>query len=143
MIRNSKGFTLIELMIVITIIAILGVIAIPGYGNYVRESRRSAVKQELTKLVNVLENCYSLNQTYEGCLANVGALPTLSDDTAPYYQFNNATQIQANDFRLVVQARGSQTSDLQNCQFLGIDRVGIRFSGNSATVVNDRNNRCW
>lgn len=53
----QKGFTLIELMIVIAIIGILAAIAIPQYQNYIAKSQVSRVMGELGSLKTVVETC--------------------------------------------------------------------------------------
>ena len=54
----QKGFTLIELMIVIAIIGILAAIAIPQYQNYIARSQVSRVMGELGQLKTAVETCY-------------------------------------------------------------------------------------
>ena len=54
----QKGFTLIELMIVIAIIGILAAIAIPQYQNYIAKSQVSRVMGELGGLKTAVETCY-------------------------------------------------------------------------------------
>lgn len=53
----QKGFTLIELMIVVAIIGILAAIAIPQYQNYIAKSQVSRVMSETGSLKTVLETC--------------------------------------------------------------------------------------
>jgi len=53
----QKGFTLIELMIVVAIIGILAAIAIPQYQNYIAKSQVSRVMAETGSLKTVLETC--------------------------------------------------------------------------------------
>src|SRR5690554_4238986 len=53
----QKGFTLIELMIVVAIIGILAAVAIPQYQNYIAKSQAARVMSELGALRSVVEVC--------------------------------------------------------------------------------------
>ena len=55
--NNQKGFTLIELMIVVAIIGILAAIAIPQYQNYIAKSQVSRVMGELSSIKTTVETC--------------------------------------------------------------------------------------
>lgn len=144
--KSKRGFTLIEVLIAIAIVGILAAIAVPAYGKYVREARRNAVKQELSKVVNIFENCYSLNQTYEGCFS--GGTFSLSSDVSPYYSVDTSSEVKANDFTLWVSAIGGQKSDRSECQAMGITRSGIKMSGSTVGGVktssdSEKKNKCW
>jgi len=54
--QDKAGFTLIELVMVVLIITILTGIAIPYYGDYIRDARRSTLKQNLANFRKVLND---------------------------------------------------------------------------------------
>nr|WP_263364781.1 pilin [Cupriavidus pauculus] len=60
--QAQKGFTLIELMIVVAIIGILAAIAIPQYQNYIAKSQVSRVVGELSALRTAAELCITENK---------------------------------------------------------------------------------
>lgn len=60
----SKGFTLIELMIVVAIVGVIVAIAYPSYMNYVRKSHRAEIAQLLVEAAQGMERYYSLAGQY-------------------------------------------------------------------------------
>ncbi|WP_133861285.1 pilin [Pseudomonas sp. PS02302] len=67
--RAQKGFTLIELMIVVAIIGILAAVAIPQYQNYVARSQVTRVMQETGALKTAVETCINEGRTTVGTAA--------------------------------------------------------------------------
>ena len=66
MMLSVKGFTLIELMIVVSIIGILSAVAIPAYQTYVGKSQASRVMVEAGGLRSLLETCVNEGKTTIG-----------------------------------------------------------------------------
>lgn len=62
--RNHKGFTLIELMIVVAIIGILAAIAIPQFASYRQRAQDSAAKSALKNLATAQEDYYVQHNIY-------------------------------------------------------------------------------
>ncbi|WP_374417107.1 type IV pilin protein [Ectopseudomonas oleovorans] len=62
--RSSKGFTLLEVMVVIAIIAILASIALPAYTDYIARSRIKAAQADLVALSLNLENVFQRQLVY-------------------------------------------------------------------------------
>ena len=73
---NNKGFSLIELMIVLAIIGVLGAIAYPSYDSYMKKSRRSDGKIGLQRMADRQERFYLQNNTYTADPTNVGGTAT-------------------------------------------------------------------
>jgi len=68
----SKGFTLIELMIVVVIIGILAAIAYPAYTGYAQKARRSDAKHALLDMQLNQEKWRANNVTYSSSLTELG-----------------------------------------------------------------------
>lgn len=75
---SNHGFTLIELMIVVAVIAILSAIAIPQYQNYVSRSRAAAALSELDGVRKRVAICVMEHQTPTGCNAGSNDIPALT-----------------------------------------------------------------
>ncbi|MEB4799402.1 pilin [Acinetobacter soli] len=74
--NNQKGFTLIELMIVIAIIGILAAIAIPAYQNYVKKAAYSEVISAMTSYKTAVDVCYAEEAALAKCDAGENGVPT-------------------------------------------------------------------
>lgn len=146
--KSKAGFTLVELLIVMAIVAILGVIAVPGYRNYVVGARQNSAQQALLRMAGAMENCYSVNQTYEGCFGTGNSEVTdflKANDLESYYELSSMTNVTARDFKVAVQAKGGQFNDVaSSCQVLAVDRLGRKLiASNGGQLSVDANNTCW
>lgn len=65
--NGQRGFTLIELMIVLVIIGIVASIAYPSYTRYVQKSVRTDAHAGLMQAASELERCYTRTYVYSNC----------------------------------------------------------------------------
>jgi type II secretion system protein G len=77
--RNQKGFTLMELMVVIVIVAILAAVAVPLYINYVKDARRTEAKAAIGALATAMEEFYLKSNDYPPSGSDVSVLYTPVD----------------------------------------------------------------
>jgi type IV pilus assembly protein PilE len=70
--QSQRGFTLIELVITMVIVAILASIAIPSYSTYVMKSRRTDAKSALLGMAALEERFFSTNNTYSSTPSDLG-----------------------------------------------------------------------
>ncbi len=118
--RGARGFTLIELMIVVAVIAVLAAIAIPSYADSVRKGRRGQVKVDLVESAQLLERYKTINGTYVGATV----FRTRSPETGTIYYDIAPTNVTATAFTLTATPRAGSGQQLDRCGVLAINAVG-------------------
>lgn len=144
--RRERGFTLIELMIVVAIIGILAAIAYPSYQNSVEKSRRTDAKSALSGLAGAMERHYTTNSTYEGAAAGGGdtGSPAIFPDEAPLDSSNKFYDLtieaaDASSFTLRATPKGVQLGD----GYLELTSTGIRRWDQNANGAIDGGENSW
>ena len=147
--RNAVGgFTLIELMIVIGIVAVLAAIAYPAYTQFVMQANRTDATKTLQLAAQAMERCYSVNFTYlpalpaTPCVVNGNPMVDQSTMQTPNNFYTITFNIpDAQDYSLVaVPVAPPQTNDNLCVQFT------LFSSGQQAAQDNLANNTtqtCW
>lgn len=64
--KETTGFSLIELMMVLAIVAILASLGLPGFFSFIQESRRSDAAMSLLELAAAMERFYSHRRSFSG-----------------------------------------------------------------------------
>lgn len=137
----NKGFSLIEIMIVIVIISILTSLAAVSYRSYIVKARRTAVQEELLKYQQSMEEYFSLNHTY-GSSSNAATCANIfPSDKKSSEGFYTLSCTLDGGYKLAATATGSQAKDDADCVYLYLFRNGSRGGGKSSSSVSS--NACW
>lgn len=140
-----RGFTLVELIIVVAIVAILAAVALPSYQSQVAKTKRSEAQVALQSIAVAMETHYRKNLTYvgpsfyandtpRGDLAQTDIYPQYlpkdytGDDYAAKatYKLSFAPDsLTANAYTIVATAQGAQATADADCNPLTLDHLGI------------------
>ena len=131
--NRTRGFSMVELMIVVVIISILAAIAIPSYRQYVLKGHRSEATRALQDLASRQENYYFSNNEYTDNLADLGA----SGDIAGVYFTVAIPSASSSVYQITATAQGTQTQD-GGCTAFTLHRSGAKESTGTAPSAT-----CW
>ena len=137
---GQAGFTLIELMIVVVVVAILAALAFPQYRDYVVRSNRAVAKSLLVQVADRQEQFFTDRKTYAADMTDLGypavdntifvdrgGNPTAADPGDALFQIvlSNAT---ATTFTLTATPRNAQAADDTKCTAMAVNQAGQRTS---------------
>lgn len=114
--RNT-GFTLIEVMIVVVIVALLTAVALPSFQEYVARGKRAEAKTAILKALQLQERAYTVNQSYQTDLAplfGLAAGAAVRSGNDPTHGANPATDKEGY-YVLTANTAGCGTTDLAVC----------------------------
>ena len=132
--RCARGFTLLELMITVAILAILSTIAYASYQDQVVKSRRAAATTCLQERAQFMERYYTTNLTYAGAPDPASC----GQDLDPFYTvaFNGTPGAKT----YLIQATPTASQPDGKCATLGINAQGVRSASGSYSATPEQ---CW
>lgn len=135
--RGGRGFTLIELTIVVAVVALLGAVALPAYQDSVRKARRTEAKAALSEAAQMMERYLTEKGTYATATLGVGLDPpaVYRDRSENGYYALSLSNLTAATFTLSAAPQGSQATD--GCGTFTLTQRGER--GVSARTAAE----CW
>lgn len=141
-VNHLSGFTLIEVMIVVAIVAILASVALPSYQEHVRKSRRVDAKETLTRMAALQERYFFQNSAYVVLQADIDRLGGALSPEGWYQIALTSPQDGDNDFLITATpAPGSPQAADDECKSFSIDQALRQTALDDADVDNAA--ECW
>jgi len=131
--KKKKGFTLLELMVVVAIVAILATLAYPSWTNSIRKARRADAINSLQDLRTNQSQWRANHATYGTTLASVGYTGGASMEN--HYTIAIVGTPDATTFLATATPASDQAAD--SCGTFAINQDGPNHSGSYADA------RCW
>ncbi|MFL0801558.1 MAG: type IV pilin protein [Agarilytica sp.] len=133
--HRSKGFSLIELLIIVAIVAILTAISVPSYRSYVQKTCRNEAKSAILEVVAMQEKHYFQNNTY-AALDGLGFSVPLNTPEGCYV----ISVVNDEDtYEITATSIGAQLGDT-NCTSFSMDHLGQKTALGGASNPTDV---CW
>lgn len=133
--NHNRGWTLLELMIVLVVLAILTAIAYPSYNNYLLKSHRGDGKALLYLAAQRQQQFFTVNNTFTQTIGDGGLGMSASSNEGYYTLSVSAT---ANTYTLTALPAASQTADTY-CAQLTLSHIGVKgISGEAPSA-----DKCW
>ncbi len=133
--RRKRGFTLIELMITLAVIAALAGIAYASYQRNVMEARRKAATGCILEISQFMERYYTTQLTYVGATSPPVSCRT---ELAPFYTIAISGTPTATAYTVTAVPRGQQLARDTVCGTLGITQTGAKSESGTGTPA-----ECW
>lgn len=134
--QKNRGFTLIELMIVVAVVAILSAIALPSYNEYIRRGHRAEARAALLQAAQWMERAATANGTYPLTAAFPASLATIQ--SLRY----DITLASANGLTYTLTATPALAQVGDKCGNYTLDQAGARGAA-SLTPPDALITECW